>query len=120
MSDGDTDGVPLHFPCNGWFGTKVGASAVRRLVVGARLHLANYRITVVTGKCKAAEMQQSAHIQLAGGDGVTDVVELRTSLTNLQPFERGQTDEFIVSSNHLSDIDELNVYLNGEEEAISW
>lgn len=58
--------------------------------------MAQYEVSVVTGKALGAGTDSLVYVTLEGTAGVTEELHLADSGTNKDPFERGQTDVFLL------------------------
>lgn len=70
----------------------------------------DYEIVVITGTEKSAGTDAQVYITLFGSDGKrTEKIQLNKSLTNNNPFERGQTDKFTVRGDYVGELVKLRI-----------
>jgi hypothetical protein len=109
----------LIFPCEQWLSSSDGDGQICRdliplttkqlkrantagslkdeFALEMRAHIVSYHVKVATNKERGSGTDANVYVTLYGKDGDTGKIHLKTSLTNKNKFEAGQTDEFLVS-----------------------
>ena len=82
--------------------------------------LVDFEVTVTTGNKLGAGTDAKVYLILYGDKGQSDKLHLVETKTNTDPFEKGKTDVFIVSSLNIGDIAKINISHDGEGSGAGW
>ena len=66
--------------------------------------LCDYKVTIQTGTCNGASTDAPIRMKFYGTHGYTDFSTLTDSKTHRVPFLKGQSDTFIVQSDHVGQL----------------
>eukprot|EP00051_Salpingoeca_urceolata_P019600 m.287983 g.287983 ORF g.287983 m.287983 type:complete len:4380 (-) comp19448_c1_seq3:277-13416(-) len=79
-----------------------------------------YVLTVVTTDQKYAGTDASVTAVISGEQGETEPIVLKQSMTNKNPFERGQTDEFVYFGRNVEPVTNINIGHDGANALSTW
>ncbi|XP_072243054.1 lipoxygenase homology domain-containing protein 1 [Leuresthes tenuis] len=114
--------LAYHFPCSRWLagGEEDGELVVELLPEGAEdLEVNTYEVCVFTGDMLGAGTDANVFINIYGENGDTGERFLRNS-DNLNKFEQGQEDVFIVTSIDLGPLKKLRIRHDNTHTYSSW
>ncbi|XP_041854417.1 lipoxygenase homology domain-containing protein 1 isoform X1 [Melanotaenia boesemani] len=114
--------LTYHFPCSRWLagGEEDGELVVELLPEGEEnLEVNTYEVCVFTGDMLGAGADAKVYINIYGENGDTGERYLRNS-DNLNKFERGQEDVFIVTAVDLGPLKKLRIRHDNSNPYSSW
>jgi hypothetical protein len=81
----------------------------------------SYEIVVITGNQKGSGTNSQVYITLFGNHSKqTQKIHLKNSSTNKNPFERSQTDKFLVESDYIEELTKLRIEHDNTGRSAGW
>ena len=119
--DGD-DCPPVEFPCRRWLAKNEDDGAIERTLYSASSNVNSiiYQISVFTADVRNAGTDANVHIILYGEHGDSGKMELRSSLSHGDKFERGRTDVFRVEAADLGALHKIRIGHDNHGLGASW
>ncbi|TSK72011.1 Lipoxygenase homology domain-containing protein 1 [Bagarius yarrelli] len=115
-----------NFACNRWLDINEDDQEIIRELPATGVHvseplpLVKYRVTVCTGNITGSGTDASVHMSLTGDLGDTGDRFLFMSKTNVNKFEKGNTDEFVIEAVSLGTLNRVRIGHDGRGGGCGW
>ncbi|XP_072045883.1 lipoxygenase homology domain-containing protein 1-like [Amphiura filiformis] len=102
-------GTRLLFPCGRWLDKKEDDGLIERELTPVERQMETYKVFVTTSDVKGAGTDANVYVIIHGDEVDTGKQFLKSSKTNKNKFETGQTDEFEVEAIEVGDITKIKI-----------
>ncbi|XP_062867638.1 lipoxygenase homology domain-containing protein 1-like [Trichomycterus rosablanca] len=115
-----------NFSCNRWLDINEDDQEIIRELPAMGVHnpeplpLLKYRVTIVTGNLHGSGTDASVHLTMYGDVGDTGERFLFFSKTNVNKFEKGNIDEFVIEAVSIGEIRRLRIGHDGRGGGCGW
>ena len=116
----------IDFPCNKWFDKKEDDGQIIRELftegTAKSLFTTSYHVEVKTSDVSRAGTNANVHLYMYGESGESGKMPLRAPIgsSHKDKFERGQTDKFIVETEHIGVINRIMIGHDGKNLGSGW